>query len=131
MLYMGLSLAHRILEAPLPETVITRLKDDSDVQALSHRMPAGLLSNSQDGISEEQAEALYFSLKDSWWERWLFGLVLCQAHNRLAIAPPSWFRWRTPLTLLARVLVPARRAMKRLLSPTIRRAVNRWVAHGA
>ena len=47
-------------------------------QMLSHRMPATLLVNHRDGVTEEQAAAFYFSLKDSWWERWRFGLMLCR-----------------------------------------------------
>jgi hypothetical protein len=130
MLYMGLSLAHRLLDAPLPERVLTCLKDETEVQALSHRMPASLLENYQEGISEEQAGALYFALKDSWRERWWLGVLLCRAHSQLALMPPAWFRWRTSLSGLARLIVPVHRALTRLLSPTIRHAIHRWVTHG-
>jgi hypothetical protein len=129
MLSLGLSLAHRLLDAPLPEIVLARLESESDIQLLSHRMPASLLANPQDGINEEQAGALYFSLKDSWRERWSFGLLLCCAHSRLATTPPSWFRWRNSLPRLANLIIPIHRAMKHLLSPTVRGAINRWVAH--
>jgi hypothetical protein len=129
MLSMGLSLAHRLLDAPLPEMVLARLERDSDIQTLSHRMPASLLTKSQDGVHEEQAGALYFSLKDSWRERWSFGLLLCRAHSRLATTPPSWFRWRKSLPHLARIIIPVHRVMKHLLSSTIRGTINRWVAH--
>lgn len=88
MLSLGLSLAHRLLDAPLPETVQARLERDSDIQTLSHRMPASLLTKSQDGVNEEQAGALYFSLKDSWWERWWLALLLCCKHSPLATTPP-------------------------------------------
>lgn len=129
MLYMGLSLASQLLDVPLPETVLTRFEKDSNVRALACRMPASLLANRQEGIDEEQAGALYFSLKDSWWERWWLGLLLCQAHSQLATNPPSWFRWRYSLSCLASVIIPAHRAMKRLLSPAIRGVINRWVPH--
>jgi hypothetical protein len=131
MLYMGLSLAHRLLDAPLPEMVLTNMKDETDVQALSHRMPASLLVNYQEGVSEEQAGALYFSLKDSWRERWWFGLLLCRAHSPLALTPPSWFRWSHSLPFLASLIIPVHRAMQYLISPTIRGMINRWVAHGS
>ena len=96
---------------------------------LSHRMPASLLANSQDGVNEEQAGALYFSLKEFWWERWWLGLLLCRAHSPLATTPPSWFRWRNSLPRLARLIIPVHRVMKHLLSPRIRGTINRWVAH--
>ncbi len=130
MLCLGLSLAHRLLDAPLPEMVLERLQRDADAQALSLRMPAGLLKNYQDGINEEQAGALYFSLKDSWWERWWFGLLLCRAHSHVATDPPLWFRWRTSLAYLACLIVPLHRVTRRLLSPAIREALNRWVPSG-
>jgi hypothetical protein len=66
---MELSLAPLVLNAPLPEALVARFSVDADVQMFSHRMPATLLSNHRDGVNEEQAVALYFSLKDSWWER--------------------------------------------------------------
>jgi len=76
LVYMGLSLAHLVWDAPLPEAIRTRLSADSDVHMLSHRMPATLLEYHRAGVNEEQAGALYFPLKDSWWERRLFGLIL-------------------------------------------------------
>jgi len=130
LVYMGLSLARLMLDAPLPEGVLARLKIDTDVQALAHRMPASLLSDGYDGVWEEQAAALYFSLKDSWWERWRFGLLLCRAHSPVAATPPRWFRWRNALSCLSRLIVPLHRTIKRLLSPEIRGAINRWVAQG-
>jgi hypothetical protein len=130
MLYMGLSLAHQLLDAPLPEKVLISLKDETDVRALSHRMPANLLVNYQEGVSEEQAGALYFALKDSWYERWCLGLLLCRAHSQLALRPPAWFRWRRSLSRLARLIVPAHRTLVRLLSPMIRHTINRWVTQG-
>lgn len=129
MVHLGLALAHRVLDAPVPHAVFERIRRDSDVQTLSHRMPASLLSDSRDGVTEEQTGALYFSLKDSWWERWWLGLTLCRAHSPLATNPPSWFRWRNSLPSLANVIIPVHRLMQRLLSPTIRGAINRWVAH--
>lgn len=130
LVYMGLSLARLMLDAPLPEGVLARLKTDTDVQALAHRMPASLLSDGYDGVWEEQAAALYFSLKDSWWERWRFGLLLCRVHSPVAATPPRWVRWGTALSCLSRLIVPLHRTIKRLLSPAIRGAINRWVAHG-
>jgi len=130
MLYMGLSLAHLVLGAPLPEMVLARFEDDLDVQTLSHRMPANLLSDQGEGVTEEQGGALYFSLKDSWWDRWWCGLLLCRSHSQVATTPPSWFRWRRSLPFLANAIIPVHRAMQHILSPTIRGAISRWVPHG-
>jgi hypothetical protein len=130
LLYMGLSLAHLVLNAPLPEAVVARFSVDADVQMFSHRMPATLLSNHRDGVNEEQAVALYFSLKDSWWERWWFGLMLCRDQSPLVTTPPTWFRWRISLSRLARLIFPVHRTMRGLLPSTIRGAINRWVEHG-
>ncbi len=128
MLYLGLAVAHLLLDAPLPAAVLERLEADGEVMALARRMPAGLLSDAHEGITEEQAGALYFSVKDSWWERWRLGLLLCRAHSPMAVSPPSWCRGRLPLSCLARIIVPLHREVKRLLSPRLRGAINRWFA---
>ncbi len=130
LLSMGLSLAHLVLDAPLPKTVLARLSADSDVQMLSHRMPSTLLADHRAGVNEAQAVALYFSLKDSWWERWWFGLQLCHDQNPMVITPPAWFRWRTSLPRLARLVLPLHRTMRSLFPSTIRGAINRWIEHG-
>jgi hypothetical protein len=130
LVYMGLSLAHLVLDAPLPEAVVARFSADSDVQMFSHRMPATLLSNHRDGVNEEQAVALYFSLKDSWWERWRFGLMLCRDQSPMVTTPPAWFRWRISLPRLARLVLPLHRTIRSLFPSTIRGSINRWVGHG-
>lgn len=130
LVYMGLSLAHLLLDAPLPETVLARLSADSDVQMLSHRMPFTLLEDPRVGVNEAQAVALYLSLKDSWWERWRFGLMLCRDQSPMVTTPPAWFRWRTSLPRFARLVLPLHRTMRSLFPPTIRGAINRWIEHG-
>jgi Uncharacterised nucleotidyltransferase len=128
MLYLGLAVAHLLLGTPLPAAVLERLEADVEVMALAHRMPAGLLSDAYEGITEEQAGALYFSVKDSWLERWRLGLVLCRSHSPMAMTPPSWCHGRPLLSCLARIIVPVLREVKRLLSPRIRGAINHWFA---
>lgn len=127
---MGLSLAHRLLDVPLPEAVLARLSADSDVQMFSHRMPSTLLADPHVGVNEEQAVALYFSLKDSWWERWRFGLMLCRDQSPMVTTPPAWFRWRTSLPRLARLVHPLHQTLRSLFPSTVRSAINRWVEHG-
>lgn len=128
---MGLSLAHRLLDAPLPGTVLARFSDDSDVQLLSHRMPSTLLADRHAGAHQSETVMFYFTLKDSWWDRWKFGLMLCRDQNSLVMNPPAWFRWRTSLPRLARFILLLHRTMRTLLPPTIRGAINRWVEHGS
>lgn len=128
MLYLGLAVAHLLLDAPLPAVVRERLGADGEIMALACRMPAGLLSETREGITEEQAGALYFCVNDSWRERWRLGFLLCRAHSPMAMTPPSWCCGRLLLSCLARIIVPLHREMQRLLSPRIREAMNRWVA---
>lgn len=127
---MGLSLARLLFDAPLPNAVLAQLSADSDVQMFSHRMPANLLADRRAGVNEAQSIALYFSLKDSWWERWRFGLMLCRDQSPVATTPPAWFRWRTSLPRLAQLLFRIHRTMRSLFPSTIRAAINRWVEHG-
>jgi len=130
LVYMGLSLAHLLLGAPLPEAVLTRLSADSDVRMLSHRMPSTLLADRHAGVNETETVAFYFTLKDSWWERWRFGLMLCRDQSPLVMTPPAWFRWRTSLPHLARFVLLLHRTMRSVFPSTIRGAINHWVEHG-
>ena len=127
---MGLSFAHRLLDAPLPGGVLARFSTDSEVQLLSHRMPPTLLADRHAGAHQSEAVIFYLSLKDSWWKRWKFGLMLCRDQNPLVMTPPAWFRWRTSLPRLARFILLLHRAMRTLLPLKIRGAINRWVEHG-
>ncbi len=126
---MGLSLAHQLLDVPLPKAVLARLSADSDVQMFSHRMPCTLLADRRVGVSESQAVAFYFSLKDSWWERWRLGLMLCRDQSPMVTTPPAWFCWRASLQRLARLVLPFHRAMRSLVPSRIRGPINRWVEH--
>ncbi|MDH4154255.1 MAG: nucleotidyltransferase family protein [Nitrospira sp.] len=128
---MGLTIAHRLLDAPLPDGVLARVRSEVEIEVLSHRMPATLLEDGREGVWEEQSAALYFSLKDSWWERWRFGLRLCRLQSPVTVTPPTWFRWRNSLLRLARFVQPLHRMMKRFLSSGVRGAINRWVPHNA
>lgn len=127
LVHMGLSLARLLLDAPLPEAVLARLSTDSDVQTLLPLMPSTLLADHHAGVKENQAVALYFSLKDSWLERWKFGLMLCRDKDPLVTTPPAWFRWRTSLSYLARFVSLFHQPMKRLLPSTIQKAIHRFV----
>ena len=117
LVYMGLSLAHLLVDAPLPEvgsrTALRRFRCADVV----HRMPSTLLADHRAGVDEGQAAALYFSLKDSWWERWWFGLMLCRDRSPMITTPPAWFRWRTSLARLARPRSPLHWTMRSLFPP--------------
>lgn len=128
---MGLSIAHRLLDAPLPDVILARVKREVEIGVLSQRMPATLLKDGREGVWEEQTAALYFSLKDSWWERWRFGLRLCRLQSSVTMNPPIWFCWRNSLSRLACLIRPVHRVMKRFLSSRIRGTINRWVPHTA
>jgi len=129
LVYVGLALAHRVLDAPIPESVRARYAADLDIRMLSERMPASLLANSRNGISEEEAVALYFSLKDTWWEQWRFGLALCRDGSAIVDAPPSWCSRGSRLTRLSHFVRPCQRAVRALIPSSLRGVINRWVDH--
>ena len=132
MVAMGLELARRLVDAPVPPAVQRQLQKEADISLLALRMPYSLLVSQEDGISEKDAIALYFALKDSWWERWRFGLGLCAAQNALTTKAPSWFRWHRRLQRLSRMVQPLHAvASKCIPSPAIRRAIGRWLQQAA
>jgi hypothetical protein len=131
LLLLGVSLAHQLLGVPLPQAVLAQVSADADVQMLSHRMPVSLLADPSAGVTEAQAVALYFTLKDSWWERWRFGLVLCRDESPIVVSPPAWFRWHMSLPRLAGLVRSLQYAMRILSPSSLRNAINRWVEHGS
>jgi Uncharacterised nucleotidyltransferase len=125
MLLLGLELANQLMETPLPADVLNEISADHDVTMLARRMPKSTLTHQHDGIDEHDGPALYFSLKDSWWERWRYGLVLVRHGHPLIKHLPSWFRWKRQMTLFSRTgeffrASPANNAVK-----AIRRAIGR------
>ena len=90
MLLLGLALANRLLEIPLPPDMLNAIFDDSDVLVLAQRMPKSLLAQQQDGIDVHDGPALYFSLKDTGWDRWRYGWPGV-APPRPSCAPASAF----------------------------------------
>jgi hypothetical protein len=102
MLLLGLELANRLMETPLPPDVLNEISADHDVAMLARRMPKSMLTHQHHGIDEHDGPALYFSLKDSWRERWRYGLVLVRHGHPSIKHLPSWFRWKMQMTLLSR-----------------------------
>ena len=124
---MGLSLAHHRLDVALPTKVLDQLSSNPDLDMLCCRMPSTLLADSHLGVKETQAVALYFSLKDSWWERWRFGLMLCRDDSPVVRTPPAWFQWRISLSRLALLVLPFHRAMRSVFPTALRGSINRWL----
>ncbi len=127
---LGLAMAHQLLDAPLPPEILANCRADADIEALAGRMPWTLFENPHEGVNEQQAVALYFSLKDSWLERWLFGLTLCRNQHPLLRSLPHWFRWRRALPRLDHAVRPFQNAARYLIPGGLRDAINRWVDRG-
>lgn len=125
MLLLGLALANRLLEIPLPADILNAISGDHDVTVLARRMPKSLLTHQHEGIDEHDGPALYFSLKDSWWERWRYGLVLVRHGHPSIKHLPSWFRWKRQVTLLSRIGEFFRTSAVIRAMMTLRRAIGR------
>ena len=125
MLLLGLKLANRLMQIPLPSDVLYEISADHDVTVLARRMPKSVLTHQHDGIDEHDGPALYFSLKDSWWERWRYGLVLVRHGHPSIKHLPSWFRWKRQVTLLSRIGEFFRTSAVIRAMMTLRRAIGR------
>lgn len=102
MVLLGLALAHWIFNTPLPPHIRVMLSRDPDILQLAWRMPKGLLASDRDGIDQADAVALYFALKDTWADRWLYGLSLLRDDHPILDRWPVWIRprllmWLTPI----------------------------------
>lgn len=125
MLLLGLELANRLMEIPLPSDVLSEISADQDVTVLARRMPKSVLTHQHDGIDEHDGPALYFALKDSWWDRWRYGLVLVRHDHPMLTRLPSWFRWAKQIMLLARIGEFFRASAVIRAMMTLRRAIGR------
>jgi hypothetical protein len=103
---LGLAMARNLFGTTLSRAVLHELGVESDISTLVQRMPKQLLKYPGHGIDENCADALYLTLKDSWWERWKLGVVLCRDEADVIITPMPWFRWQRRLRWLFACLKP-------------------------
>ena len=128
MVLLGLGMAKNLFDIVLPRAVLHEIDSDADIPILVRRMPNQLLKSSGEGIDEDCAEALYMTLKDSWWERWKLGVALCRAESDAINKPLSWFRFQRRLRGLCLCLKPLHRFARMCVpSVRIRQAVVRWL----
>ena len=112
MVLLGLALARNLFDVKLPSAVIRSIEDDEDIP----------------GFEEARAEGLYFTLKDSWLERWKFGLSLCRVDSPAIDETLPWFRRQPALRTLHRCVRPVHRLIVRFLpSARVRQAMVRWL----
>jgi hypothetical protein len=128
MLLMGLALAYTLFDAPLPRPVQDAVAADRDIPDLARRMPKGLLRAGQEGVEETDAEALYFTLKDSWTDQWKYGLALCHAEVPVVMKPLPWFRFHRRLNRLYQLFHPFHQAAARCARfLRIRKGLVKWL----
>jgi hypothetical protein len=108
--HMGLALAHTLFDAPLPRLIREKIETDSGILNLVKRMPKHLLRKEQEGVDEPNVDALYCTLKDSWVERWKYGVALCHAEVPIIAKAIPWFPFQQRLYILYRILRPLHRA---------------------
>lgn len=108
-LLMGLAMAHTLFDTPLPRSIQEAITADPDIRDLAKRMPRRLLKTGQEGVEEADVEALYLTLKDSWVERWKYGLTLCHAEVSVITKSPHWFRFHGRLNILYHLFHPFHR----------------------
>lgn len=106
MVLLGLGMARNLFDTALPRVVLHEIDVDTDISILVHRMPKQLLKHPDQGIDEDCADALYLTLKDSWWERWKLGAALCRNDADVITTPLPWFRLQRRLRGLSACLKP-------------------------
>lgn len=125
MLLMGLALAHRVMEVPLPPDIVHTALTDPDLAVLVERVPKSLLAQQQEGIDEHDGPALYFTLKDSWWDRWRYAIVVLRHDHHKFQNSPSWFRWKREVRLLAHLVERLRASASISVVKTLLRLLDR------
>ncbi|MDL1890717.1 nucleotidyltransferase family protein [Nitrospirales bacterium NOB] len=132
MVLLGLALAKSLFDIVLPRAVLDAIETDWTIAGLLRHMPKQLLKFPASGIDEQNVEGLHFLLKDSWWERWKFGISLCRSEAAVIRRPLPWFVSQPALRQLAVWLRPFHwLAVKCLPSARMRRVIVRWLQRSA
>jgi hypothetical protein len=132
MVILGLAMARKFFDTTLPRTVLDEIDSDAELSMLVHRMPQQLLKNPDQGISVKCAEALYLTLKDSWWGRCKLGVALCRDRSVVLGQPLPWFRFQTHLRRLFLFFQPLQWVLSRCVpAGRIRRAAIRWLENAS
>ncbi len=129
---MGVYLAHYYFQAPLPGLLKQELSTDLDIPSLAMGVPNDLLGRPQEGVQEQFSGGFYFLLKDSVWDRWRYGLQLCQNTNAIFVTRLPWFRLQTRLQMLFWITFPFQIVLRTMtrslgLSGTASRLVTSWL----
>ncbi|HEU4684145.1 MAG TPA: nucleotidyltransferase family protein, partial [Nitrospira sp.] len=103
MVLLGLGLAHHLLNASVPPTILSEFCADRDCPELAMRMPKSLLLRPDEGIGADAAPALYCSLKDSRRDRWRYEFVLLWHDHPILRRLPDWLRSRKSLARFASI----------------------------
>ena len=132
MVMLGLAMARNLFDTTLPRTVLHEIDRDAELSTLVHRMPQQLLKNPNHGIGVKYAEALYLTLKDSWWGRCKLAMTLCRDRSVVLSQPLPWFRFQRNLRRLFAFFQPLQWVLSRCIpAGRIRRAATRWLENAS
>ena len=128
MVLLGLTMARNLFGTVLPGAILHEIEIDADIPTLVRHMPNQLLKESDVGIDEGCADALYMSIKDAWLERWKLAAALCREEAGVLTMSLSWFRLQSRLRVFYACIQPLHRIIVKCVPSTrIRKAVVRWL----
>ncbi|ULA61005.1 MAG: hypothetical protein LZF60_280041 [Nitrospira sp.] len=128
MVLLGLAMAQNLFDIALPRMVSHEIDADADIPALVCRMPRPLLNHPDQGIDPDCTDALSVTIKDSSWERWKLGLILCRVDAEVIHRPLPWFRFQRQLRLMSVCMKPLLRSVpKRIVPVRVRHMIVGWL----
>ena len=128
MLLLGLAMAQNLFDTVLPRTVAHQIDADADISVLVRTMPQQLLRHPDQGIDQDGSDALSVTIKDSLWERWKLGLILCRVEAKVIHRPLPWFRFQRQLRLMSACMKPLLRSVPKGIVPVrVRHRVVGWL----
>ena len=93
MFWLSLYLAHDLLETPLPQEILERLKADSKTSYLSQEVKEILFANKSYAIGSFPVENIYLQTMDSWRDKvwyWVDAIVTPTPLEWQIISLPRW-----------------------------------------
>ncbi|HVF48441.1 MAG TPA: nucleotidyltransferase family protein [Pyrinomonadaceae bacterium] len=115
MILLGLSLAHTLLDAPLPPEVLRRIEDDKNIEPLNRLVRARLFAENHRAAGVKETAVFHLKTREHLRDR-----VRYCARLALTTTPVDWASVRLPrsLAFVYYVLRPFRLMKKYVLSPS-------------
>ena len=120
-LYLGLFLAHTMLDIDLPAVILKKAVNNSEVRSLAEGVQDKLFSSLNPAVVNGDQKVAFLRMRDRWWERVQYWLYLCMTHNPAEKIPSGlplpllFFLMCQPIRVTGKFLVRSENMMRGII----------------